>query len=48
VFFAIFGGGVLAANNIRLPRWANERERQMEYIANRAKALIGAPTSDDD
>lgn len=48
LFFAIMSGGAWAANVIRLPRWANEREQQMEYIANRAKALIGAATHDDD
>ncbi len=39
-FFALLGGGALAGNMLRLPRWASEREQQMEYIANRVKALI--------
>jgi hypothetical protein len=34
------GGVALASNWIRLPRWARERERQMEYVARRAKELI--------
>lgn len=48
LFFSLFGGGLLASNVVGLPRWADERERQMEYIANRAKALLGAPLRDDD
>jgi hypothetical protein len=35
------GGGALASNLIRLPRWAHEREEQMEYIAGRVRTLIG-------
>ncbi len=40
---AMFGGMSLAAfgaNLIRLPRWARERERQMEGIAERAVKLL--------
>ncbi len=37
------GGWALAFNVLSLPRWAHEREGQMEYIAGRARALIGAP-----
>jgi hypothetical protein len=32
---AATGGGLLASNILRLPRWARERERQMERIAKR-------------
>lgn len=34
------GVGALATNWIGLPRWAAERERQMEHIASRAPTLI--------
>jgi len=37
------GGGALATNIVSLPRWAREREGQMEYLAGRAGALIGEP-----
>lgn len=40
--FAAMGGGALAGNWIGLPRWAEERERQMAHIAERAVALIGS------
>jgi hypothetical protein len=43
VILAVLGGTALAANAIRLPRWASEREGQMERIASRAQALIRAP-----
>jgi hypothetical protein len=33
----------LGANAVRLPRWAGEREEQMEYITGRARALLGEP-----
>ena len=36
----LVGGGALFPNVLRLPRWARERERQMEETANRARALI--------
>lgn len=39
VFFALVGAGTLTSNAVRLPGWAQERERQMEYIAARALAL---------
>jgi len=35
------GGGALASNVLSLPRWAREREGQMEYIAGRVRALVG-------
>jgi hypothetical protein len=40
VMLAAMGAAALAANALRLPRWAGEREEQMEYIATRARALI--------
>lgn len=42
-FLGVFGGMSLAAfvaNLVRLPRWARERERQMEEIAERAVRLL--------
>ncbi|HET6229244.1 MAG TPA: hypothetical protein VFE05_04135 [Longimicrobiaceae bacterium] len=36
------GSGFLGINAVRLPRWASERERQMEHIAARAQALVRA------
>ncbi|MFQ5530875.1 MAG: hypothetical protein ACE5FP_11085, partial [Gemmatimonadota bacterium] len=44
---AIGSGGVLAGNFIRLRRWAAKRERQMEDIASRARALLGAPPAEE-
>ena len=46
--FALAGGGALVSNFLRLPRWAEERERQMEHIANRARALLEAPPLEKD
>ncbi len=46
LLLGIFGGMALAAfgaNVVRLPRWARERERQMEAIANRAVRLLSNP-----
>jgi hypothetical protein len=40
------GGGVLVANAIRLPRWAAERERQMERVAAWTRNLLAAPPKD--
>jgi hypothetical protein len=34
------GASALAWNALRLPLWARERERQMEYIAGRATTMI--------
>ena len=39
---AMMGAVLLGANALRLPRWAEEREEQMEYIATRARTLIPA------
>ena len=38
------GGWALATNIFRLPRWAREREGQMEYLAGRVGALLGEPS----
>jgi hypothetical protein len=37
------GGGALATNLVSLPRWARDREGQMEYLAGRVEALLGEP-----
>lgn len=37
---SLVGAFALAMNALRLPRWAREREEQMEHIAARARALI--------
>ena len=45
----MFGGISLAAfgsNVLRLPRWARERERQMEAIAEHAVKLLANPRND--
>lgn len=47
LMFALFGTGAFARNALTLPRWARERDAQMEYIAERARALITGPESDD-
>ena len=46
--FAAMGAGALAFNALRLPRWAREREEQMEFIAGRARALIGEESKTED
>jgi hypothetical protein len=46
VIVGMFGGIALAAfgaNLIRLPRWARERERQMEAIAEHTVKLLSGP-----
>ncbi|MBV9110572.1 MAG: hypothetical protein JO306_14275, partial [Gemmatimonadetes bacterium] len=40
IFVAMMGALALASNAVRLPRWADEREEQMERIAARARSLI--------
>jgi hypothetical protein len=47
VILGMFGGMALAAfgaNLIRLPRWARERERQMEAVAEHAVKLLSKPS----
>ena len=38
----VIGGAFMASSVVRLPRWAREREEQMEYIAARVGTLVGA------
>jgi len=45
LFLAVMGAAAIGANALRLPRWAGEREEQMEYIATRARALIRPASS---
>ena len=42
--FAVSGIGALIANRVRLPRWAKERETQMESIARRLDEITSAPS----
>jgi hypothetical protein len=41
--FAAMGAFALGTSALRLPRWASEREEQMEHIAVRARTLLAAP-----
>jgi len=41
------GVGALGSNVLSLPRWAREREGQMEYIAGRVGSLLGERQADD-
>lgn len=43
VIFTIMGIAALVFNAMRLPRWADEREAQMEHVAARARTLLAAP-----
>ena len=45
-FIAMLGGGAFLTNALRLPRWAREREAQMEQVAEWVVALLG-PAPDD-
>jgi len=40
LFLPIIGAIVLAMNAVRLPRWAREREEQMEHIAVHARRIV--------
>jgi hypothetical protein len=40
LLFSALGAAFFAYNAIRLPKWAVDREEQMEYIAGRARELI--------
>jgi len=42
------GGGALVSNMISLPRWAREREGQMEYLAGRIQVLLGRPPQEEE
>jgi len=44
----LMGGGALASNAVRLPRWAREREEQMAYLAERARSLLRAEDDPDE
>jgi hypothetical protein len=44
---AAMGAALLGTNALRLPRWADEREAQMERIAARAQSLIRAEPDPD-
>jgi hypothetical protein len=41
------GVAAFVANLVRLPRWAQQRERQMEHIAGRVGSLVKAHPGDD-
>ncbi|MGH7461098.1 MAG: hypothetical protein ACREMA_08725 [Longimicrobiales bacterium] len=40
VIFGLAGIGAFVSNMVRLPRWASQREQQMEHIANRIPAIV--------
>lgn len=46
--FALLGTGALAANALRLPAWAGERDGQMEAVAARSLALLSAAPQPSD
>lgn len=41
------GAGALVANAVSLPRWAREREGQMEYLAGRVHSLLDETSEDE-
>lgn len=41
VAFMVMGAAALVSNLVGLPKWARQREQQMNHIANRATELIG-------
>jgi hypothetical protein len=43
LLFSSMGFFALATNAVRLPRWASQREDQMEYIVARAQTLLAEP-----
>ena len=45
--FGSIGVAMIAAPWIALPRWANEREAQMESVMGRARALLDSAPADD-
>lgn len=45
--FGATGVAAMTSNVLRLPHWAREREEQMEYIAARARALVGPEPETD-
>ncbi len=42
LLLGVTGAAMFAANAVRLPRWALEREEQMDYIVARAQRIITA------
>ena len=42
LMFGAMGAATFGYNALALPRWAAEREEQMEYLTDRASALLGA------
>jgi hypothetical protein len=44
----LIGVGTLGRNLLRLPRWAREREGQMEEVAGRVRRLIREPAEGDE
>lgn len=45
--FAAIGGAFMGASYVRLPRWADTRERQMEGVIQRLLASVDAADEDD-
>jgi hypothetical protein len=45
-FFGMSGGGLIAGTRIALPRWAREREAQMEHVTGRARTILDSPPAD--
>ena len=48
VFFSLFGGGLVAASALSLPKWARTQERRMEQIGRYAVSLLALPAPRDD
>jgi hypothetical protein len=46
MIMATMGAAAIVANRIRIPPWARTRERQMEYIAERASQLVASDPDD--
>lgn len=46
-FFSLIGGTLVGGTMVVLPRWAREREGQMEHIAARVDSLMGLPEEPD-
>ena len=42
LLLALAGGGAFLSNLVRLPRWANLRQRQMQAISEKALQMVGA------
>jgi hypothetical protein len=46
VMLGASGTGAFLANLLRLPRWADRRERQMKHVEARVAALLDSPSDD--